>query len=149
MTERAFQVCAEQGCSRCNSILLGRVVPDDCEYEILHVLEKKEEKGWRKRQSGKSTYLRELAARLSNSFDVYYIMPKIEMWKRMEQIFRMRGLDEARMKKIHFIAVTQMRYGILRGRGPGLVILDEVRPGEVEEYLNPPDCYPIVAAMWT
>ena len=149
VTERAFQVCAEQGCSKCGDLVFLTDMPDNCEYEILHVLAKKEQKGWRKRRSGKSTYLMNLAATLSVSFNVYYILPNVGMAKNTGAMFNMKRLSEERMKKVHFMGQTQMRHGVLRGRPPGLVILDEVRPGEMEQYLVPPACFPIVAALWT
>lgn len=148
---RNYLVCARQNCHKCNDVLVGRGVPKDCEFEILHVLEIESDCKWQGRQTGKTDFLIDLALKLCGRFPVYYVVDKLDMVRHMKRYLRMKDVPHGAVEEnIVFLSKHQIARGTgLRGRRSGLVILDEVRPGEVEEHLVPPLYYPIVAARWT
>jgi len=151
LRKRNYLVCANQNCHKCNDVVIGGHIPDDCEFGILHVLEIAQEIEWRKRQTGKTTCLVNLAVQLSGRFPVYYVTVNMQMVEYVKRLTKMKDMPSgANEKNIFFMSKNQVARGTaLRGRGPGLVILDEVRPGEIEEHLIPPACYPVIAALWT
>lgn len=140
-------VCARMSCSKCNNIILGRPVPDDCEYAIIHLMETGIDVCAQGRRTGKTTMLVESTIELSKRFQVYYVCPNLNMLQHIKAMVmaRCNGMP----KEIVLLSVNQIKHGRFRGYGSGMMVLDEVRPEEIEQYLVPKGCYPIALARWT
>ena len=52
---RRPMVCARMGCMKCNDLVLGRPVPEDCEYDIVHLMETGVDACEQGRRTGKTT----------------------------------------------------------------------------------------------
>jgi len=149
VTKRNYIVCSRYNCRKCSDVVLGRPVPDDCEYEILHALELDQEVKWQGRRTGKTHFLVDLAIRLSQRFTIYYVVNNQGMVKHAKWMISGKLGVRKMPDTIKLLSKGQIQQGGIRGFPSGLVILDEVRPGEVEEHIVPIECFPLVAARWT
>jgi len=145
--ERNPVICARMNCTECNDLVLGRPVPEACPYDILHVIEKELGSRWQNRRTGKTMDLMRASVELAERFSVYYVCRTADMGRHVKN--RMVWTNGKKPEKLHFVSLGQMKHGSFRGYEPGLVMLDEVRPGEVEPYLVPKACYPVAMARWT
>lgn len=141
--KRNILVCIENGCKLCKPI--AREVPDKCDYGILHLLESKTGGVQsRKRRSGKTTELMEIARKIANAGQwVYYVTPTLDM---SPTSWSSGFLPVVGMK---CFSLHQVREGLVRGMRPGYVIMDEIQPGDFHKVMMGFIGSVLVAAYYT
>lgn len=141
--ERRLVVCARNNCWKCKP--QQDVVPEDCEYEILHPLETfKGGPGVENhpRRSGKTTRLVEVANYMAKFHHRVYMLTRSQ--DMVNNIERGYGLDKSVMV---FSQHTAGKH--LTGMPPGYVLSDELDPEELANLRAAVQRNVLVAAWYT
>lgn len=141
---RNFLVCIEKNCA-CHERSVQGEIPENCPYKILHVIETRRA-GLQEcpRQSGKTTELVELANDLARTTgkSIYFITMNLDIARNIRQRYVMD-------RKVRFVSFFQVKDGWMRGQPDGLVVMDELTPGEQKEIEGELFRQEVVAAYWT
>jgi len=119
--DRKVLTCIKKGCDSCP--WGTSIVPETCEYKILHVLETDHSKGFHQcpRRSGKT----------SDAVD--YAVKCIEAGYAVAYIGHNRPEEAVSLEDLGVKVMTLKRARIhMRGLAPMFVITDDIEPGEVD-----------------
>jgi hypothetical protein len=118
--------------------------PEDCEYDILHVLDPFDLGGLhrRERRSGKTTELVRVAIQLADyGYVVYYVTKNHDMARRAQDTHR----SACRVK---FMGPSDFARRTM-GFAPGLVVTDELNPDEVKSLHIEQTCHSHVGGFYS
>jgi hypothetical protein len=140
--ERRLVVCARQGCWKC--MPEQHMVPEDCEFEILHPLETFQGGlGIREfgRQTGKTTRMVEYANHIiKDGHRVYYLVPNHDMGLRLPE-------PPYRLDKQVMVLSQHSALDRLNNMPPGYALADELVPSELAK-LAPVLGRNVLVAAW-
>jgi hypothetical protein len=141
--ERRLVVCARNKCWKCS--VDSDLVPEDCEYEILHPLETFQGiNGIQEfpRQSGKTMRLVEYANYLQKGrVRVYFLV--------MNQNIGQRLLGPPWRLDRQVMVVSQHQTQKLNSLAPGYILADEITPSELQKIAQPLVRHKLVACWYT
>lgn len=122
---RKVLVCALHRCQKC--LPTCQVVPESCQWKILHPLETRGEGvEQRERQTGKTTELVAIANLVAEAgYLVYYLSETESIGNRTKSRFMV-------CPGVRFMSWKQSLTH-LRGMAPGVIVADDIRPKDMEE----------------
>ena len=137
--QRKMIVCLRNKCGRCNPSV--KIIPLDCKFDVLHLLDKGTDIQQMPRQSGKTTALVKMANEVVESgYMVYFITRTHAMGEHLQ-----RYLTPA----VKVISLAQVERGFARGFAPGFIVADEIRKDELPILQKEMVGSQLVAAYWT
>jgi len=140
--ERRLVVCARNDCWKCAPT--EDMIPEDCEYEILHPLETfAGGLGIRPfgRRTGKTTRLVEVANYMAAfGHRVYFLTMTVDMGKHTKRNHKMDG---------SVMMVSQHQGEKLNSMAPGYVLADELLPAELDKIAVALSRHVLVACWYT